>query len=295
MNVYNESLDPAKQLFSPARWWLLMTLHWAENRRRYLLALLAIAGALFAWYSFLLVMDRDDPMGMKYQFPAYYIGLILIGCLYGSMLFSELGHKTRGIQYLSIPASLFEKLLCALFFGVLLFFIAYTLLFYLVDIPMVGLANRVMSWNALHMHHNQRPVGYPAVVYNVFANEGAPMDFPFNVFLVEYFAIQAAFILGSVYFPRYSFVKTVVSLLLCCLVFMLFMIKGIAENLPQGWHIGSSLTEWSHWNVYVNEVNERKLIRSPSWVGDSLLFLVKYCIPLIFWSITYTRLKEKEV
>jgi len=283
---------PTQQLFVPARWWMLVTLHWAENRKRYLLAMPAIAGVLFVWYSFILVMDRNEPLSMPYQVSAYYVGLYLIGCLYGSMLFSELGHKARSIQYLSIPASQLEKLLCALFFGVLLFFVAYTLLFYLVDIPMVGLANRLILAHAVH-GHTTISSEYPIQVYNLITKEGGPMpDKEFNVFILAYFALQAAFILGSVYFARYSFIKTVVSLLLLTLVYMLFVIKGISGSLPDGWHLGESLFEWGQ-NGAPN--GDRKLIRDPSWVGDSLFFLIKYCMPFIFWSITYTRLKEKEV
>jgi hypothetical protein len=84
----------------------------------------------------------------------------------------------------------------------------------------------------------------------------------------------------------------VVSLLLLTLVYMLFVIKGISDSLPKGWHLGEGLYEWGQWD---GSNGDRKLIRDPSWVGDSLSFLIKYCMPFIFWSITYTRLKEKEV
>ena len=294
MSVNNES--PQNQpLFSPQRWWMLVTLHWAENRKRYLLSLPAIAGVLFVWYCFLLMMNRDEGLSIPFQVSAYYVGLFLIGSLYGSMLFADLGHKTRSIQYLSVPASQFEKLLCALFFGVLLFFIVYTLLYYLVDIPMVGLSNRINLIRTRHLTDNIPFNAYPVHVYNIYTNKGGPMpDSESNYFLLIYFALQAAFILGSVYFTRYSFIKTVVSLLLLVLVYMLFVLKGIVSNLPQGWHFGPSLFEWSQMRE-INGQEEEKLVRLSSWVGDSCTFLIKYSLPFILWSITYTRLKEKEV
>jgi hypothetical protein len=299
MSSYNKSFEPvigqSSPLFSPARWWMLVTLHWVENRKRYLLALPAIAGALFVWYSFILVMDRHEPLAISYQFSTYYVGLYLIGCLYGSMLFSELGHKARSIQYLSVPASQFEKLLCALFFGVLLFFIVYTLLFYLVDIPMVALSNRLIHTRSLHAYASSNN-DYPIRVYNLITREGAPIpDQDFNAFLLIYFALQAAFILGSVYFVRYSFIKTIVSLLLLVVVYMLFIIKGIASGLPEGWHIGRSLFEWARWGGPDGGMEEVKLIRLSSWASNSFIFFIQYCFPFIFWSITYVRLKEKEV
>lgn len=288
MSVYNKSS------FSPGRWWMLVTLHWAENRKRYLLALPAIAGVLFLWYCFLLVVDRDASLGISYQFSTYYVGLYVIGCLYGSMLFADLGHKARSIQYLSVPASQFEKMLCSLFFGVLLFFIVYTLLFYLVDIPMVVLANR--------LHHQITPHAYfpsgsnPFPVYNLITREGAPIpEKEFNAFLLIYFALQSFFILGSIYFARYSFIKTIVSLLLIFLVYILFLIKGVNSNLPDGWHLGGSLLEWNHWKNHDGRLDEERFVRLSPWVDNSFIFFIQYCFPLIFWSITYVRLKEKEV
>ena len=309
MNATNQSLEPIRgrdghsiripekrlpfvimnQTFDPIRWWKLVTLHWVEGRKRYLLATLAMAGALFVWFSFMILMDKHDGLEVKIQITTYYVGLFLIGCLYGSMLFADLGHKTQSIQYLSVPASQFEKWLCALFFGVLLFFVAYTVIFYLVDIPMVGLANRIHTLNI--QKNNLMPNEGFAKVYNLFSLEDAPMrESKTNVLLLFYFAFQAAFILGSVYFGRYSFLKTVVSLLLFWLVCMLYFVKVIDASVPDGWHMADGLFSWRQLDNH-----GQNIVRLASWISDSFIFIVKYCFPLIFWSITYTRLKEKEV
>src|SRR5450631_1938605 len=125
------------QTFNFSRWWMLVTAHWAQNRKRYLLALLAMGGILVAWYCFLLVVVRNGPLQDYLQSTTYFASLYFIGCLYASSLFAELGDRATGINYLSVPASHLEKLFCALFFGVMGFFIAYTLLFYIVDLPVV--------------------------------------------------------------------------------------------------------------------------------------------------------------
>ncbi len=124
------------QVFSFSRWWKLVTLHWIVNCKRYLLALLAIAGLLAAWFGFVIAMNRQGELFLFFQFAAYFVGLFFVGCFYASTLFSDLNSKPEGINYLSVPASHLEKLCCAIFFGVLLFFVAFTLIFYLVDIPM---------------------------------------------------------------------------------------------------------------------------------------------------------------
>jgi hypothetical protein len=279
------------QTFNFSRWWMLVTMHWAENRKRYLLAMLAIGGLLAAWYSFLLMMDKFGPLNLFFQYTAYYCGLFFVGCLYASTIFSGLGSKPQGLHYLSVPASHLEKLLCGIFFGVFLFFIVYTLIYYIVDIPMVQLANRIITNEHQVWPGSMQSIGKIEIL-NIIHNNWAPIpDREYHLFLLSYFAIQSAFLLGSVYFARYSFIKTIVGVLLFWLVFMVFVTKGVEEHLPDGWHTYNFI----QWNNYKNNSAQIKLARLPLWAENSLFFLMQYSTPFIFWFIAYIRLKEKEV
>ena len=73
----------------------------------------------------------------------YFFGLAIMGCFFGSMLFNELSSGPKAMNYLSFPASHFEKLVCGLLYGVVFFFIAYTVIFYIVDFAMVKFANSI--------------------------------------------------------------------------------------------------------------------------------------------------------
>ena len=278
------------QTFSFARWGLLVRKHWAENMKRYLLSLLAMGGLLIAWYSFVLVMDKFDPLGIFFQYTAYFFGLYSVGCLYASMLFSELSSRTAGINYLSLPASQLEKLLCAVFFGVFLFFIAYTLLFYLIDIPMVQLGNRLIQSHPRVWPGTDQFVP-PLAVYNVFMPKaGLIGESEFHLWLLGYFAIQSCFLLGSVYFVRYSFIKTIVAILLFILVFAIFVNKVIFNSMPDGWQ--NNTLSWDKYNEYWTHLGE---VRLPAWLRRTVLLLLQYFLPPIFWTITYYRLREKEL
>ena len=133
------------QTFDLSRWLRLVGADWTEKRKRYLLALLAMGGMLIAWSAFLLSTDKFGPLNLFLQYTAYYCGLYIIGCFYASTIFSQLGNKSQAIPYLAIPASHLEKLLCGILFGVVLFFLAYTCIFYIVDIPMVSMANKIIA------------------------------------------------------------------------------------------------------------------------------------------------------
>jgi hypothetical protein len=278
------------QTFSFNRWSMLVSKHWVENRRRYLLSLLAIAGLMIAWYCFILTMDAIDPLGVFFQYITYYGGLYFVGCLYASMLFADLQSKTAGIGWLSLPASTVEKLLCALLFGVFLFFIAYTLVFYLVDIPMVQLSNKLIESHPRTWPNSDQFVPELAV-YNVFSAKAGPALEPeYHIILLGFFAVQAVFVLGSVYFTRNSFIKTIVVVLLFLLILILLFLKLVGAMLPAGWHY-----TFFHWDQFDSSWKQLKTVRLPAWTDGILVFLLQYSLPFIFWIITYIRLKEKEV
>ncbi|MDO6435377.1 hypothetical protein Q4E93_32475 [Flavitalea sp. BT771] len=278
------------QTFDFGRWWMLVGGHWAENRKRYLLALLAMGGLLMAWYGFLLAIDKFGPLNLFLQYTAYHCGLYVVGCLYASTIFAELGSKARAIQYLSIPASHLEKLMCGILFGVVLFFLAYTLVFYLVDIPMVSMANDIIAREHQHWPGTMSPIGKVEVL-NLWNNQWAPMpDKQYHLILLGYFVVQSAFLLGSVYFKRWGFIKTIVTILLCWLVFILFMGKGLQEFLPEGWHYDTPL-QWINFST----PGPPQFVRLPPSLERILIFLIQYSIAPMLWFITYFRLKEKEV
>jgi hypothetical protein len=237
------------------------------------------------------------------QLGTYYFGLSVVGCLYGSMLFAELASKSKGINFLSVPASNLEKLLCALLYGVVFFFIAYTLIFYIVDIPMLKLSNAIAfsHWERTHVASNTFE---PGKVMNVFVlpDRGAGVPNVFFYFLLAYFAIQSAFILGSVYFPKFSFIKTIIALLLISLAFAFILGKIIQPIMPHGsYYKGITsyrifhMTELSTGGTVVSDDDADKIVSLPSWINDVLIALVKYAFAPLFWIVTFYRLKEKEI
>ena len=279
------------QTFAFSRWQMLVASHWAEHRKRYLLSLLAVGGMITAWYSFLLLMDHNGPLNLFMQYATYYTGLFLVGCIYASTIFSELGSKSQAIQYLSLPASHLEKLLCGILFSVVLFFIAFTLLFYLVDVPLVAVAERIAQREHQHWPNTYIPIGNISVL-NIWNNQWAPiLDKKYHFFLFAFFMIQSAFLLGSVYFTRWNFVKTVVALLLFWIVFVLLADKGVRTLMPEGW----SPYDLLRWVNRMDPAVSASVVALPSSMERVLILLMQYSVPPMLWVITYFRLKEKEV
>jgi len=237
-------------------------------------------------------MEPYNAMDESIQYGTYYIGLFIVGCLYGSTLFSELSSRPKGINYLSVPASHFEKTLSALLYGVVIFFLCYTLIFYVADFIMVKIANAV-SYAYWEKHYSDGQAFSPRKIVNVFwGNEraGRVNINIFFLFLLSYFAIQSAFILGSVYFVKFSFIKTALVLIAAFLFIIMFTGKVLGSFVP----IGGFSNGFSTYHLY-SDGDMDKIIHLPEWINSIVLFLLKYAFAPIFWVVTYFRLKEKEI
>ncbi|MCW3120111.1 MAG: hypothetical protein JWM28_4193 [Chitinophagaceae bacterium] len=281
------------QVFNFNRCLLLIAKHWSENRKKYLLGMLAITGIILAWFGFYIVMERYRPMDPGVQYGTYYVGLFIVGCLYASTLFADLSSKSKGTNYLSVPASQLEKTLCTLLYGVVIFFIFYTLLFYFADIIMVKVGNTV-AYSYWETNHSPAAVFEPQKVVNVFWTDSRPGQGEFNFLfylLLCYFAVQSAYLLGSVYFSRFSFIKTTVGLLFIWLLLIVFVGKILNTFMPDG----SFYESMASYRLNVGSDISEKIIRLPEWVNTGSLFLLKYAFAPIFWIATYFRVKEKEI
>ena len=282
------------QVFDFNRWWLLTGKHWSENRKKYLLSLGAIAGLLTVWYTWAMIISSDTRVPLDMQAYTYYVGLFGVGCLYASLLFSELASGPRAMNFLAVPASHFEKLLVYLLFGVLIFFVAYTAIFYIIDFSMVNIGNAIEKGKWDGNSHTAGEVFSPEKVLNVFVNPDKSIpnqDNPFYYLLLCYFAVQSAFILGSIYFPKFSLIKTVIAGALVLLFFTFLIGQVLIDTMPRGVQY-SSLTSWQ---LMSEGADAYKLVKLPSWIGEVLIFLIKFALAPIFWITTYFRLKEKEI
>lgn len=270
--------------FSFSRFGLLVAKHWADNKKRYGLTVLAFIGLLIAWFVFtMLTTENGMPMAKDIQQITFFLSLFTAGTLYASQYFRDLGSRPKGINFLLVPASAFEKLLCGLLYTVLLFFAVFVAVFYLVDVLMVGIANTFAGAEAL--------AGKPSVV-NVFKiilvrfNKDSTINF-----LLFFFSVQSAFLLGSIYFEKYSFIKTIISGFIGGFILFCFMYFFNEVLLPPGDYPMGFLTAY---RVRVDGVNDR-LVQVPHWIGEVFRFLAMYAVAPFLWVVTYYRLKEKQV
>jgi hypothetical protein len=274
-------------VFDLNRWLLYIGKHWNENKKRYLLSLGAVAGLLVLWYSFLMIAGPKQPIAYGMQLVTYYVGLFLTGCLYASLIFSDLSEGPKAIHYLLVPASLFEKLLSAILYGVILYFVCYTLVYYAVDFIMVKVSNGIISTLAEHDHS---VTNRSEDIANVFAPNDRGAGEAFIYIILGYFAIQSIFLLGSVYFAKFQYIKTLVSALIVFLVLVFFVHKVLGSFMPPG----GFFKPFTVYRVF-DETKGELSVQLPKWFSSIVLFLMKYGLAPSLWVVAYFRLKEKEV
>jgi hypothetical protein len=273
--------------FSFDRWGLLVGRHWAENKKKYILSAIAITSLLAFWFIFLLLVDQSYHLDAQMQHGTYFVCLFVFGGFYASQFFSDLGSQPKGINFLLTPASTLEKLACSLFYAVLLFFVFFTIAFYVVDALMVTLTN------ALERSRTNGELREPSEVINLFfakkQNAGS-VNISFYLMLT-FFAVQSFFLLGSVYFSKYSFIKTAIALFLLFLILMFTEEYVMDSFLPKGYHAGRLTT----FLTLKADGSGDKMTALPEWIGRTLNVVFSYAFPPLFWLATYFRLKEKEV
>jgi hypothetical protein len=106
-----------------------------------------------------------------------------------------------------------------------------------------------------------------------------------------FFSVQSVFLLGSVYFEKYSFLKTIICGFVGCFILFCLLLLFNEYILPGGDYPNGFLTSYV---VHV-EGGEDRLVQVPRWIGDVFHFLVMYGVAPFFWIVTYYRLKEKQV
>ena len=253
--------------FSFSRLGKLIAKQFYENSRLYLISTLALLGLLSLAFTFWITVAGPNYQEEETYF-IFLFGLFLAGAIFASMSFNMLGRKDKGIYWLGIPATHLEKLVCTILFSVVLFFIVYCLCFYLVkSIALTYLDSRV---GAIYTEMNGSNDGFGSV---------------FKYFLYAYFAVQSLYLLGSVYFSRYSFIVTTVVGALVMFLFVYYITQIDRFMEPDSWEL------FTVKRADANVQDSYFLYSVSPTVVDIIKYAVQFLWVPVFWVATWYRLK----
>ncbi len=273
--------------FSIQRFGLLLKRQWLEFGKIYLVSLAVIFGIFLVFYGYyykevLEQLDRTlSQSGRRLNFrePLFIVAGFLFITIIASNYFAHLGQKSKAIIDLLIPASTFEKFLTGLFFVIFLGIGSYLLLFYVTDLIFVArIRNLYEGVSAVSTAVGEVREVKITEELPYFFEKNNPNEFKALYFLP--FLVTSIFFLGSIYFNKFHYIKTAISVMIFSGVTTYILFKT-GEWLMKG-------------KVMINDgdMGNEHLSKSTAELYVSILFIV---LTLIFWSITYVRLKEKEV
>ncbi|WP_338871920.1 hypothetical protein WBJ53_26650 [Spirosoma sp. SC4-14] len=261
------------QIFSLHRFGLLLKLHLSEHLRTYLMGISLLFGIWIVLMAPTAIKTTHFHESL-YRAHGVFFGAVFCGAgaWFASEAFRVVSTPTRGIPYLTLPASQLEKFLVA---GLMIaaFMLIATAVFYTVEGTFFSFIN------------SRLPQGEPSYKLLDLSNPAVPPEFSLAILLGLPF-----FFLGSIYFDKVPFVKTGVIAFLILFVSVFLNEILVGQLFPKRNYYGSSLFREVHF-VQNNTWYEIELTDLPKLAVNGILLL----IALGLWYTAYIRFKEKEI
>ena len=264
--------------FNIQRFGLLMKRQWLEFGKIYLITLVVALGVIVAFYGitlwpYLTEVSTFAPRELNFREPLFLIFGTLFISVIASNYFAHLGQKPKAIIDLMIPASTFEKFLGSLLFTGILATASFTLLFYLTDLAFM------VKVRAMYFHTATASLTESAAAYDDNVDYFFSKHEIFKPLYVAPLFITSIFLLGSIYFEKFHYIKTTIAVMIFAGIWTAVIAKAGKMLFEGKVPIGENS---------FRQMNERST--AEIWITVLLLLLT-----FVFWSITYVRLKEKQV
>jgi hypothetical protein len=244
----------------------------------------AILLIIFIYYA---IYHLPLPQWIEIQKVAFLFGLTGGGAILASFVFGYFSTNAQGSSYLTLPASHFEKWLCAVLITGVLYPATFLVFFRTMDAFFVG-------W--FHNHLDNTRADYKQL-YNTVQIYQFNSSMARNVFM--YFLNYAgAMLVGSLYFNKLSFIKVALvigGVFLSIYLINLLIAKLVINNVQDAFPF-ASVDIWIPKNsagskIILTEVISIDLPSESSKVFDTV---TRYFLPSALWIIAYIRLREKE-
>lgn len=159
------------------------------NLKTWMIAIGSIGGLLI-FISFMMLIRGAEHNIMNMYKTFGVVAFFITGLVFSSMSFSEMGTYSKSLQFITLPASRFEKYFTSWFISYALFF-----LLSLVSLVVFSMISSLLSVSIFHGTFE---------VINPFTKE-------LGEIMIGYFCAHAVFFLGSVWFKKSAFFKTLLT------------------------------------------------------------------------------------
>ncbi len=208
---------------------------------------------------------------------SFMLGFVGGGSFLASFVINYFSSNASGSSYLTLPASHFEKWLCAILISGILFTIIFLVFYRIIDTTFVALYHRGLD-----------PKGpFYKEMYE------AVNTFPYDGFVAlqtykMYLNFAGAMLIGTLYFNKGAFIK--VALIICGLFIGTYFLNGFMAKM-----LFDSVDRALPFNgVFISVGKEFGKIELPSYASKAVNICILYIVPAILWVGAYVRLREKE-
>ena len=255
----------SNQIFTLPRFFNLFR---AESLSGYKMTII-ISSVVFAFLLLIATILASDHDSKDFHQIWFSIVLLGGGFYFTSTSFQELNRKEQRMSYLLTPASIFEKFSKKLLITTVGYVVGVTFLYWIFS----GVTEAI----------SERYFNYSFTAFN-------PFDDFFAFIIKLYLVIQSVFLLGAVTFNRFSFFKTLFSLVLLEIGLSLMawlMIRIVFAEYFESFFVPidnmSAMPSYTFLNFI--EFTVWPLIQNIFW----------FLLAPVLWVVTYFKLKEREV
>lgn len=270
--------------FSALRFARLWRAHWSENWRYYawFFGVTAMIDLLFVA---IFLGTKTDSRHQIFQFDGqvawYFSGLFVSGIIFSGRHFRELANPGSALVVLMRPASVLEKWLLAFVCISVLFPLAYTLGYCLLNYPVVQMAKALYAIPEACMRCDKYDPDFsfyvPLLTSGVDAFAAKPVRSLLRqdmYFLLLLWSVQALVLGSTVFYKRSPILRTALQ------CFVLVVVLGWLGTAP---HLGA-FNAWSP--------GDREAL---DWGEYALSLMLWIGLPVLLWIAAYFHLKEREV
>lgn len=260
--------------FNINRFGLLLKRQWLDFGKIYLISFGVLIGILALFYSISLTdesLKHLSSNSLNFRYPLFLITGFLFASIIANSYFMHLGQKPKAIINILIPASSTEKFLGAIFYTLIVAIPSYLLCFYVIDLAFISSVRATNTLTSSYIDYQGKKVVIDNLAY-FFSTETVKDFYPFYYVPL---LINGVFLLGSIFFKSFHYVRTAISV-------MAFGVLWVASII-----------------FIMNRLNDNTVwVGGPYWQDDNHVFFVMSLmgifLTLAFWLISFIRLKEKE-
>jgi hypothetical protein len=228
-----------------------------------------IASVVFAFLLLIFTINAAEKDNAEFHQIWYSILLFVGGFYFTSTSFNELNRKEERMNYLALPASVFEKFSMKLLITTVGYLVGLTLLYWV-----FAQVEDIIS---------QKYFAFSFTAFN-------PFDEFYILMIKLYLVIQSVFILGAVAFNRFAFFKTLFALWLLEIalgIFIWILVRIIFAEYFEG------LFRVSNNILAIPDQSFQNFAEFTAWPFIQTIFW--YALAPVLWVVTYFKLKEREV